>query len=377
MKVLAIYTNRNYYPNTDILLLCNIFFMSQEISEELKEEARVKARQYAEMMNVEYVDPYPPAAPADETQPTPQPEMSAEDLLKEINKRTGANLTSLDALEAFKPQPTAEELRIEAEKRNTEMLTYGLANGKFKKEDYDAYQLALANKKELVKSEIREKLTLAFPEMAPEAIEEKVANYMFEHLDETDPLRVARENEIMTLSDMKIKDKFKNIVDLPKDFDQYHESINSKANFERKKQAALPVYKSDVSAALKSLQNFTVPVPDSKNPQNTVNVPLGYSDTDLKEVEDMFLADEQFSTFVRDGYTPEQLKETADFILWKKHGPRLISQAAKGYNSTQKETYLQARKGLNPGMDAIEVTEENMGSDLDKMYDEMMATAEQ
>jgi len=349
--------------------------MSQEISEELKEEARVKARQYAELMNEEYVDPYPPKAAEEVVAPVPV--LSNEDLIKLVGERTGIALSSLDDLNRLKPERTEDEIAAERQKRETEMFTYGLTAGKFKKDDYDAYLAAVANKKDLVKTEIRQQLQTAFPEMAPEAIEEKVANYFFEHLEETDPLRIARDKEIATLSDIQIKNKFGNIVNLPQDFDQYQAGINNKATFERKVQATLPVYKADVATALKSLQHFTVPVPDSKNPDNTVNVELSYSDVDLKEVEELFLTPDQIVRATKEGLTVEQIAGEAKLVLMEKHLPRLISQAAKKYNSTQKENYLQARKGLNPGMDAIEVIEENTGSDLDKMYDEMIANAGQ
>jgi len=352
--------------------------MSIVLSEAQKQEERVKAQQYAELMNVAYVDPFPELEPDQNQPPANQPvELSNEDLLKLVSERTGVSLSSLEDLNRLKPQPTEEQIKAEQEKRNTEMLTYGLSQGKFKKEDYDAYQLALSNKKDLVRSEVSAQLRTAYPELDEVAIEEKVANYLFEHLPEDDALRIAREKEIMTLSDMKIKEKFKNIVDLPKDFDQYNEGINNKANFERKVQATLPVYKADVSTALKSLQKFTVTVPDSKNPANNVDVELSYSDTDLKEVEEMFLTPDQIIRAVKQGLTIEQIAGEANLVLMQKHLPRLISQAAKTYNATQKEGYIQGRKGLNPGFDAIEVRDDKLegGDELNKQYDELIGSA--
>lgn len=349
--------------------------MADELTIDQKQEERVKAKQYAEMMQIEYVDPYPEldAPPAEEE--TPKPELSNEDLLKLVSERTGVAISSLDELNRLKPQPTEADIAAEAERRNTEMLAFGLAQSKFTKEEYDAYQLALSNKKDLVRTEIVAQIEAAFPEMSPDAIQEKVANYFFENLEETDPLRVARENEIMTLSDIKIKDKFKNIVNLAADFDQYNEGITNQTNFDRKVEATSPVYKADVSTALKSLQKFSVPVPDSKNPANTVNIELSYSDTDLKEVEDLLTTPDQIKNAVKEGYTPEKIKELADFILWKKHGPRLISQAAKGYNSVQKEGYIQARKGLNSNLDSIEVKNDNLPGSLDEVYNQLLESA--
>jgi len=349
--------------------------MSTELTEVQKQEERVKAKQYAELMKIDYVDPYPEQAP-DPNKPDPiqQPtELSNEQLLELLNKRTGATISSLEDL---KPKPTADELAQAEAKRKTDMHVYGLTSGKFTQAEWDAYQLTLANKKDLVRTEITGQLKTAFPELAEDAIAEKVASYLFEHLEETDPLRVAREKEIMTLSDLKIKDKFKNIVNLPVDYDQYEAGVNAKVNHERKVQATLPVYKTDVKRALESLRHFTVEVPDSKNPANNVVIPLEYSDKDLQEVEELFLTTDQIDRAVKQGLSFDQIKGEADFVLGKKHQARLISQAAKLYNATQKENYRMARKGLNAGHESLDVSTETLKGELDAQYDEFIASAE-
>lgn len=347
-----------------------------ELNEQQKEDARLKAKQYAELMNEEYVNPFPEEQP-DPNKPEPTKELSTEQLLEEINKRKGLNLTSLDELEALKPQPTAEEIAAEKEKHNTEMMAYGLTNGKFKKEEYDAYQQALANKKDLVRSEITASLQAANPEMSEDAIQEMTAQYFFENLSEDNPLRIAREKEIMTLSDIKIKDKFKNIVDLPQDYENHVGEITSKANFERKKQATIPVYTADVKTALQSLKHFSVEIPDTKNPANTVTVDLEYGDNDLKEMEDLLLTDAQINRATKEGLTIEQITGEAELVLVKKHLNRLISQAAKKYNATQKEGYIQGRKGgINLGGGAIEVHDEELGSSLNDVYDQLLENAQ-
>lgn len=343
-------------------------------TEQQKADARLKAQQYAELMNEPYVDPFPEEEP-DPNQQQPQPELSTEQLLAELNKRSGLNLTS-ETLESLKPQPTAEELAAEKEKHNTEMMAYGLTNGKFKKEEYDAYQQALANKKDLVRSEITASLQAANPEMSEDAIQEMTAQYFFENLSEDNPLRIAREKEIMTLSDIKIKDKFKNIVDLPQDYENHVGEITSKANFERKKQATIPVYTADVKTALQSLKHFSVEIPDTKNPANTVTVDLEYGDNDLKEMEDLLLTDAQINRATKEGLTIEQITGEAELVLVKKHLKRLISQAAKKYNATQKDGYIQGRKGgINLGGDAIEVHDEELGSSLNDVYDQLVESA--
>jgi len=347
------------------------------MTEDQKQEERIKAQQYAELMGETYVDPYPEPAP-DQNQPVIQQvnpdELSEEALLALVNKRTGGSLASLDAL---KPQPTAEEIAKKEEERKAAMVAYGTTSGKFTQTEYDSYQQALANKIAVVREDVKAQFSTAFPELSPEAIEEKVANYFFENLDPTSTERVAREKELLTLSDIKINDKFKNIVNLPNDYAQHEEGLNKESNFKRKVEATLPVYTADVNKALQSLQHFNVEIPDTKNPANNVTVELDYADNDLKEVADLLLSSDQVNKAVAEGRTSfEQIKEIADFVLWKKHGPRLISQAAKKYSTFQKESYIAGRKGLlNNTTDQIDITNPDLKTELDDQYDQMIASA--
>lgn len=341
------------------------------MTEEQKQAERIKAQQYAELMNIPYVDPFP----EEPTPVVPSVENSLDDLsdaqlLEILNKRTGAVLSNLNDL---KPKPTPAEIAAQEQERQTAMLTYGLSQGKFKKEEYDAYNHALANKMSVVREDVKEQFTVLFPELSPDAIEEKVALYLFENLDPADNIRQTREKELIALSEMKIKDKYKNIVNLPTDYAQYEEGLNKQVNFEKKVQATLPVYQSDVKRALQSLKSFSVPVADSKNPANTVNVNLQYDDKDLAEVEEQLLSNDQIIRAVKEGYTFEQLKEMSELVLWKKHGPRLISQAAKQYNTVQKEGYLMGRLGGIPSTDNLTISSDGK-SDLDKIYDEILAS---
>jgi hypothetical protein len=346
--------------------------MSLELSEQQKEQEREKAKQYAEMMNIPYVDPYPAPAPTNEPSVNPLENVSNEELIDVINKRTGALLSNLDDL---KPKPTPEQLAQQAKEREDKMLAYGLTSAKFTKEEYDNYQSVMANKIGFIRSEITQQIKTANPELSDEAVNEKVSQYLFEHLDPSDSLRVAREKELLEIAENKINTKFKNIVNLPSDYGMYEEGMNNKATFDQKVQATLPVYKADVTRALESLRTFTVQIPDTKNPQNSVDIQLGYDDQDLAEMAEVLLSNDQVIKAVKEGYTPEMLKEVASYALWKKHGPRLISQAAKKYNSTQKENYQAGRKGLNE-LDSVVVVDDNLGNSLEDVYKQMINSSE-
>lgn len=349
--------------------------MSVELTDDQKQEERVKAQQYAELMKIPYVDPFPPTQ---REPPTPKQinleDLSEEELLAIVNKRNGTALTSLQEL---KPKPSAAELETQAREREASMLSYGITSGKFKKEDYDAYHQAIGNKMAIVKEEITAQFTTMFPELDAEAIKEKVANYLFENLDPADSTRQAREKELIDLAGMRINTKYENIVNLPKDYAQYEEGMNNKATFDRKVQATLPVYTSDVNRALQSLKHFSVEIPDTKNPERTVSVDLEYDDNDLQEVSELLLEHNNVVNAVKEGSTFDQIKGQAELVLVKKHLPRLISQAAKKYNSIQKDGYINGRKGLNAGSDHLAISDDgSTKSTVDAMYDELIASGE-
>lgn len=352
------------------------------------QDARKMAEDYAKLKGEAYVDPHPDfdengvkisqqqsasnsgAAPANNSnsnEPTIDEELPTEKLLALLAKK-GINVNSLEDL---KPKQTPEEIAALEQKRKSDMLAYGLQTGKFKKEDYDAFQQATANKMAVITADMTEKIKAAYPELTDEQVEEKVAQYTMAHLPADDVLRVQREQELIELADTRLQKKFKNIYDLESDFDQHLQGITNKTNFENKVKAALPVYQKDLDTVLGQMQTLTVPVPDTKNPANSLNVELKFSDTDLNEVREALLTPDTIVKKVKDGYTVDQLAKEAKAVLLIQHFDRLISQAAKDYNSKQKETYIRGRKGVMPDGVSLDISDDNLENGLQEMYDKI------
>lgn len=353
------------------------------MTDQEKQDARIKAQQYADLSGEPYVDPYPESAtpvvetPATEPvveKPVNKDQLSNEDLIKMLNERAGIKLNSFDDL---KPQPTADELREQAEKREANKLAYGLSTGKFKKEDYDAFQQAQTNKMEVITAEITDKITTANPDLTADQVAEQVAMYTLSNLPEDSILRQERQAELILLADSKIKNKYKNIVNLDIDFEQHEQGVTNKTNFENKVKASLPVYRTDLATALSSLRTIEVPVNDTKNPENDATVTLTFSDADIKEVEDAFLHPDQIVRQVKDGFTLESIKEEAETVLLKKHFARLVSQASKNYNSIQKEKYIQGRKGMLPKDGNIDISDDDLNVGNEKLYEELIQSSEE
>lgn len=351
------------------------------------QDARKMAQAYADLKGEAYVDPHPdfdehgvkiaqqqpPAAggtPPANNSNTPiieDDDLPTEALLKMLAKK-GINVNSLEDL---RPKQTPEEIAALEQKRKSDMLAYGLQTGKFKKEEYDSFQQATANKMAIVTSDLTEKIKNAYPELTDEQVEEKVAQYTMAHLPADDVLRVQREQELIELADTRLQKQFKNIYSLESDFDQHLQGITNKTNFENKVKAALPVYQKDLDTVLGQMQTLTVPVPDTKNPANSLNVELKFSETDLNEVRDALLIPDTIVKKVKDGYTVDQLAKEAKAVLLIQHFDRLISQAAKDYNSQQKELYIRGRKGVLPSNVTIDVADDALADGLQDVYDKL------
>lgn len=349
------------------------------MTEQDKQQARENAQTYADLQGIPYVDPFPetPVAeiPVVETPIVETPiveipvtELSDEQLLQALDKR-GIKTSKLEDL---LPKPSEAELEVIRAKRESDKLAYGLSTGKFKKEDYDAFLKAQENKMGVIKSDMAEKIKIANPDFTPEQVEEQIGIYTLSNLPADNILRIQREQELIELADSKLQKKFSNIVNLDSDFDQHQQGITNRTNFERKVQAALPVYKSDLKSVLTGLGTLETSVNDTQNPENNVPIKVTFSEKDLQEVEEALLQPEQIYRQIKDGYTVESIREEAETVLLKKHWPRLISQAAKDYNSTQKDKYLKARHGLMPAAGEIDVSDDKLLTENQQVYQQLI-----
>jgi hypothetical protein len=349
------------------------------MTKEEKLQAREQAKNYADLQGIAYVDPHP-ELDQPETPPTEKVvedpnkvipaaiEITDDVLMKELNKR-GIQASSLTD---FLPKPSEDEIKLATEKRNSQKLAFGLSTGKFNQNEYDAFIKAQENRLEVVKDELVEKIKAANPDFTPDQVAEKLAIYTFANLPQDDILRIQREQELMDLADTKIKNKYANIINLDNDYDQYEQGITNKANFERKVQAALPVYQNDLKTVLGGLSVLETSVNDVQNPANNVPIKVTFSEADLREVEEAFLQPEQIVRQIKAGYTIETIREEAETVLLKKHWQRLLSQAAKDYNSVQKEKYINGRKGLMPGSGEIDISDDSLATSNEALYKELM-----
>ena len=117
-------------------------------------------------------------------------------------------------------------------------------------------------------------------------------------------------------------------------------------------------------------------IPDTKNPANSVSVDVKFSDADLKELEDALLSPDNIIRQVKNGYTVDQLQKEAKTVLLTQHLDRIISQAAKDYNSIQKDKYIRGQKGMMPNGSAIlDISDDKLDTTNEQVYNDLIESA--
>jgi hypothetical protein len=340
-----------------------------------------KEQMYAELQGKEFTPATQPANVNDTPPATPPATPpSNDDLPPELDDAALLALLknkgiSVESLEALKPQPTPEEIQQAQQKRKAEMVAFGLSSGKFNQEQYDNFIRESADKIAVIKVGLTEKIKAANPDLSEDDIAEKVSLYTLAHLPADDVLRVEREQELIEMAEGKLQKKYAGIYNLESDYENHQRGINDKAAFEAKVLAATPQLQNDVATVMAGLREFEVPVPDTQNPANTVNVKVSFNDADLAEMSNAFLTPEQIERRVRKGYTKEQLESEIKAALYMQHLPRIISKAAKDYHSFQKDKYLAGRKGVLPHLELGLSETPEITDDVKLQYEQLKQSA--
>lgn len=271
-------------------------------------------------------------------------ELTDAQVLQLLSKRN-IHVTSLEDL---KPKKTEAEINAENAQRRDLAVAHGLQNGKIKQDEYDAAVAATSDKQAFLFQEFSAARKADNPEITDDEILDDWNEYTLSHLADTDFKRKQRLQELNELADVKLQKKFANFYNLDKDFSLHEQNQNQTLAFKEKVKASLPVYQKDVETVLSGLRSRKILIEDTQNPANNVEIELTFSDEDLNELKEAYLSDTQIVSRIQKGYTVEALNEEANMFLVNKHFGRLVSKAAKDYNSKQQDTYLAGRHGIVP-----------------------------
>lgn len=269
-----------------------------------------------------------------------------DDKLLAFLKQRGISVDSVEELKKPTPQKTEEERQAEQRKRKQDALVWGIQTNRIKKEEYDELTRIQVNKMDLVIDEFVDYLKEKSPDLTEEEIQEKVNEYTLSHYEDTDPLKIKRQNDLLELADKRLKKKFSSIYNLDREFDAYEQTQISEKELQAKVAQQTPIYKSNLEKVVDECKAWKHTIEDSQNPDNNLVVDLTFSEDDLKEVREAFSNSELVLQKIRNGFNVEDITNEVRSFLLIKHAPRLFNKIAKDYNSVQKEKYMMARKGI-------------------------------
>lgn len=318
-----------------------------------------------------------PTEPSAEPEQTPAP-VTADPIkpmaIEELSTEELVSLLEKKGIKIPAKELTEEERRAEEAKNKNDARAWGLQTGKFKIEDYEELTKAETRKFDILVEEFEAEIRANHPDADEDVIQDYINSYTYSDLEDTSPVKIKRQKELLELANYKLKTKFSNIYNIDNDYRQYQDVENQKIAEARKVEAALPVFKQDVRAALDGFRaEKEILIEDTGDQSNNATIKISYSDEDLKEVENLFFEEKAAIAYVKAGYTIDALKDVAENVLMKKHFSRLVSKAAKDYNSVQKGKYLRGQQGILPNRELNPTGDLNEKSAKDQLFEQAAA----
>ncbi len=259
-------------------------------------------------------------------QPAPvvKAELTDDELVAELEKRTGRKVKSLDDL---KPTPTEDDKKKAEENRDADKLSYGLKKGLFNRKQYESFIADSKDPKELVYG--RELAAAKADDPAWDDEKEKTFRAEFEEefgldLDPSSSKRKRGEKKLIAIAENILQKEYAPILNLDSAYGQYENQVNSQKEQEQKIIQAAPAYREDVTSIVSGLNKI-----DFAFGADSFEVPVSKEmSEDLSEV----MLDNNFSASqILSGVKKDKLNEFARQYLIGKYFQDLSFEAAKKY----------------------------------------------
>lgn len=261
---------------------------------------------------------------ANDTPPTivPEPEvkireLSEEELLELVSKKTGRTLTSWDTL-----KPTEEENKIKQseEERDADKLSWGLKTKKFNNKLYEAYIADSKNPEGLVYAQYKAEALAEDPSLNEDDIEAE-----FEEKFGLDKEKGSRgykqgQKQIAILSERILRANYAPILNLDNDYSAFESQQQNEKNVVAKIKAGIPAYDKAVNDAIAKLRKIKTQFDEGEEYE------VEALDDSLNEIGAM-LRDENFlASKILHGYTPDQIAEIAHSAYLTKNFPTIAKK---------------------------------------------------
>lgn len=277
-------------------------------------------------------------------------ELTDEELMELVAKKSGRKLTSWDDL---KSAPTEEDKKKLEESRDSEKLSFGLKKGLFNKNQYESFIADSKNPKDLVYA--RELAEAKADDQEWDADKEKEFKEEFEekfglNLDPTASKSKRGQKQLNLIAESILKKEYGSIFQLDAEYGKYESERNTVESRKQKVLSEAPAYRENVTKVLADFSKV-----EMKFGTEIVEVPV--SADIIKEVTDVML-DNGFSTDqILKGYKKENLSEFVKQYIRGQYFDQLSFEAAKKYH----EKHEKGVRGIPTG-GALQKVED--GADL-------------
>lgn len=291
---------------------------AEQIEAEKKETERIAAQQEAERLRLE--------KEKTPNEPAPVLELTDEQLLAAIEKKSGRKITSWDEL---KPTPDVIDKEKAAELRESEKLSFGLKKGLFNKKQYEGFIADRQNPVGLVYAAELNEAKKNDPDWTDEKEQEFKDDFEAEFgltLDPTSSKFKRGQKKIGIIAETILRNEYAPIFGLEGAYSKHESEQNTQKELQNKILTTAPIYKKDVEESLASLSKIDFSFGDEK-----YEVPVS------KEIRDSIqevLTDKDFvSSKIAEGYTKDEIGQIAHNMIISQNYATLAHEAAKLYRA--------------------------------------------
>lgn len=257
----------------------------------------------------------------EEKQKTEKIELSDDELLEIVSKKTGRKLSSFEEI----MQPEILDKEKAAEERESEKYSWALKNKKFKPKDLENYIAASKDPKALVYNLRLQQAKKEDPTLDEKEFEEEFNEEFAIDADKSSRRYKNGQDTLNRIAESVLKSTYAPIYNLESEYSTYEQSQKQKTEQQNKIKAAAPEYKKTIDKVFTNLKKIKAQISESEEYE------IDALDDSLAEIKEMMTESSWASQQILNGATEEDLQEMAYTMLLRKNFPLLANEVAKQY----------------------------------------------
>ncbi len=327
----------------------------KEALEQAKAEAKIKA-EADEKKKKEEED----AKKAEEEARLKELEIDDTKVLDYLQKKKGLKVTSFDDL---KPKPTSEDAEKEKEAREADKISWGLKNGKFKKQDLENYFVESKDPKNLIFQSYEAKIKAANPDITDEEVQNQFKERFGLDSDPESWQFKQGQEELTLLSSQILSKRYAPIIGLESDYSAFEKSQHEKQAVQNRIIANAPAYKRDVEDVFGSISSYKTKIGDE---EIEVKIPQDF----IERSKAYYLADDVAAEQISKGWDKKELNDVVSNMLLIENKDFLFQKAAEEYHLRK----AKGARGIVPPLGQRQTSQEIIDEKLKKAAERHGAT---